>query len=226
MARGSHRGSGAAAFLLLLGVSAVLLAGPLASRAAAQPLYTQALNVFQASPMTEFEPIQYTHSYDGSVIFPTSASLAIVADDIDTSTDGPDIPINVLVSAAFLGSLTPYGGSDSLPYDPAPDNEHQGRKLSTTVFWLSPSLLSAGTLNVYITGSSNSLLTPYDYEIEQSFLTVFGEIYDEIQGEPLLDGRGNSAPEGTTTPEIPEPATVLPALGASALVAIKVRRRT
>jgi hypothetical protein len=139
----------------------------------ATPVWFQTVNVYQASLGGE---ISWTHTYDQSLYPPiTSATLTIVADDVDSRPNqlinGEDDVVSVQDSSSVwhaLGTLNQMGVYTNYNYEPGPGNSRPGQVITTTVFTLDPAWFVT-TLPVKVKIESG-----WEAEIETSTLTLEG----------------------------------------------------
>jgi len=138
----------------------------------ATPIWYQTIDVYQASTGGQ---INWTHTYDHSLYPPiTSATLTIVADDVDSA---PNQMINGEEDYVWvqdpslvwhnLGTLNQMGVYTNFGYQPGPGNSNTGQVLTTTVFTLDPAWINGLPVNVKIE-------TAWQVEIETSKLTLEG----------------------------------------------------
>jgi len=144
----------------------IFVAGMLLSmRPVAAPgvTYTQALDVYLVSTGGT---ISWSHTYDGSADPIATATLTIVADDVDGPGNGMDgEQDNVYFNGHLLGLLNDIGYYTNWGVSPGPGNPNQ--PLTTTTFNLDPSWISPSMPTVV------EVETGWEVEIETSTLTVF-----------------------------------------------------
>ncbi len=162
---------------------------------AANPTYSEALDIYEVLNASvhpySVSPHTYSHTYDGSVdplvytdVYGTligSATLTIVADDVDGPGDGKDgeqDPVRINIDGGTwidLPNLDDMGYFSSYNWEPGEGNSTAG-EITTTVFDLGSyfdlSLLEGGaTLNVEI-----GVEDYWGFEIETSKLTIVSAI--------------------------------------------------
>ncbi|OHB68513.1 MAG: hypothetical protein A2Y77_08575 [Planctomycetes bacterium RBG_13_62_9] len=139
----------------------------------ATPVWQQTIDVYQASTGGT---ISWTHTYDNSLYPPiTSATLTIVADDVDSAPSqlvgGEDDIVSVQDSSLVwhtLGPLNQMGVYTNWSYQPGPGNSNPGQVLTTTVFTLDPAWFTT-SLPVRV-----KIEDGWQAEIETSMLTLEG----------------------------------------------------
>jgi hypothetical protein len=157
---------------------------------AANPTYTEPVDVYTVLDAAVYpysvSPHTYDHTYDGSVdplvytgvtTIYGSATLTIVADDVD---DDENDPVRISLDGGSnwtdLGELQDMGSYTNLAWDPGPGNTAYPGSITTTVFdlgsFIDLSLLEGGaTLTVEI-----GVEDYWGFEIETSTLTIVSAI--------------------------------------------------
>ncbi|MFX1258913.1 MAG: vWA domain-containing protein [Promethearchaeota archaeon] len=128
-------------------------------------IYTETLDIYTYSVGGT---INWSHTYDGSANPIETATLTIVADDVDgpsNITDGEQD--EVYFNGHYLGLLNDIGYYTNWNYDPGPGNPNQ--PLTTTTFNLDPAWISP-TMPIVV-----DVETLWGVEIETSTLTVHQE---------------------------------------------------
>jgi hypothetical protein len=156
---------------------------------AANPTFTETVDVsvvLDTPPWVPgtLDPETYEHTYDGSVDPLTggyfgdgSATLTIVADDID---DEEDDPIRIKIDDGDwidLGNLQDMGSYNNDKWDPGPGNEDFPGSITTTVFDLVALGVDLSLLEGGATLTVEFGVEPYwGYELESSTLTIVSAI--------------------------------------------------
>lgn len=138
----------------------------------ATPIWFETIDVYQVSTGGE---ITFTHTYDQSLYPPiTSATLTIVADDVDAAPsqliNGEEDIVSVRDSSNVwhtLGTLNQMAVYTNWEYEPGPGNSNPA-EITTTVFAVDPSWFTT-TLPVKI-----KIESLWQAEIETSTLTLEG----------------------------------------------------
>ena len=128
------------ALMLLLGTSAFA--------------FTQTIDVNSGY---QFVNVDWTHTYDGSVPGPVTATLSIYADDVDMGEID-----KVYLNGTYLGDLVSYGAFDNNRPPGAPVNT------SVTIFDVTPFLSAIMNMHIEVFNGASS----YAVEILTSTLTV------------------------------------------------------
>jgi len=163
--------------LLLICVASGLIFALSATTASAA--YVEILDLYIYSK----DNVNWSHTYDHSADPATSATLTVVADDVDGPSSGSDgeqdeVWVTVGTDQYYLGLLNDMGYYTNWQYHPGPGNPAYPDAITTTVFDLDTSWLNGLPVEVKVEPS-------WGIEIETSTLTVIPE-----PGTVLLFGFG------------------------------------